>query len=243
MTLHWLTTYIASAALLYASYRDFKTREVDDIVWIIPSCLGLLINLYGFYVNGFSNVWIYLIGVAVTGALAFAIYLAGLYGGADAKALLMISLVDPFVPAPYRIHGLMGLTTFTNGMILSASLPILLALWNVRKIISGEKIFNGFEDEPLRRKIAAFFLGTRLADASRKRFWSLIEERKNDKRRFRFSISLDDFTESGYDDAWVTPGIPLIIFFTAGYFVAVFLGDLTALILASLFPSPQPILL
>ncbi len=241
MIIRWLTIPIVSATLLYASYKDFKTREIEDIVWIIPSCLGLLINFYIFYLDDFSYVWMYLLGIAVTGALAFAIYFAGLYGGADAKALLMVALVDPFTSAPYRIHGLTGLSTFTNGMILSVSLPLFLALWNIRKIISGERIFNGFEKEPLRRKIAAFFLGTRLADASRRRFWSPIEERNNGMRRFRFSISLDDFEESKDDDAWVTPGIPLIIFFTAGYFVAISLGDLIAFILASLFQSPQSI--
>ena len=237
--LGYLTIAIVSVTLLYASYKDFKTREIEDIVWVIPAGLGLLINFYKFYLDGFTGILLYVIGIIVTGALAFAIYFAGLYGGADAKALLMVSIVDPFTTGPYKLHGLTGITTFTNGMILSASLPISLALWNMSKIISGEQIFKGFEKEPLKRKIAAFFLGTRLADASRRKFWSPIEERDNGKKRFKFSISIDDFEESRYDDAWVTPGIPLIIFFTVGYFVTVFIGDLTALIVVSLSPSRQ----
>jgi len=43
-------------------------------------------------------------------------------------------------------------------------------------------------------------------------------------RKFDFSLMRDDFeTKSG---TWVTPGIPLLVFFTVGFFLLLIYGDL-----------------
>ena len=112
-----------------------------------------------------------------------------------------------------------------------------MALYNLKQILQKREIFRGFENERRIRKLAALFLGVRLRSSKGKKFWSPIEKRREDGvREFTFNISIEDFNECEYEDAWVTPGIPLIVFFTAGYFISLIYGDLIAIIISLLGP-------
>jgi preflagellin peptidase FlaK len=226
--IEYLRIAITSATLLYSSYLDLRTREVDDKVWILPSIVGAALNLYAYITSDPSALIMYGVGVGATAGVAFALYLAGLYGGADAKALTCIAAVHPTTGFGVQLHGITGLTTFTNGMILSASLPISLAIYNLSRIARGERIFRGFESEPWYRRVSACFIGTRVYNSAGRKFWSPVEKRVDGLRKFVFNISIDDMAEAEYDDMWITPGIPLLIFFTGGYFLALAIGDLMA---------------
>lgn len=227
-------TAIASITLLYSSYLDLKKREVEDIVWIVPSALGLALNLYFFYPFGFEQLVRYGLVVLVSTALAFAFYFAGLYGGADAKAITAISIIQPFSTTMPQIHGVTSLTVLSNGMILSISLPLLFGLLNIYRILRGEKIFEGFEAERGHRKFVALFLGTRMRKAAGKNFWGVMEKSEGGVRKFRFNLDIMELERVDRDDVWITPGIPLLIFFTAGYFLNLFAGDFLAHFLFSL---------
>ncbi|MEM2238079.1 MAG: prepilin peptidase [Candidatus Caldarchaeum sp.] len=228
------STLITSATLLYASYLDVKTREVDDKVWVIPSAVGATLNLINFFGSGFETFFSYGLAVGITAAVAFGLYFAGLYGGADAKALITICLVQPFATAQPQLHGFNALTVLTNGMLLSASLPISLGLYNFYRLLKGEKIFEGFEAESRLRKIAACFIGVRVRKSAGKMFWSPVEKTENGVRKFYFKISIEEFDGVHQDDMWITPGIPLLVFFTAGYFFNLFAGDLMGRLLFTL---------
>ncbi|MEM4495326.1 MAG: prepilin peptidase [Candidatus Caldarchaeum sp.] len=230
------STVIISLTLLYSSYLDIKKREVDDIVWIIPSLLGLLLNLYTAYVVGLDYLVRYGAAVLVSAAVGFVLYFAGLYGGADAKALFTISLVQPFSSSGLQLHGVTALTVLTNGMIFSISLPIFFAVFNCYRLLRGEKIFAGFDGEKGLRKLAALFLGTRMRKAAGKNFWGVIESVENGVRKFRFNIGIEELEKVDRDDVWVTPGIPLLVFFTAGYFFNLFAGEVMAYLFRALTP-------
>ncbi|MEM1975895.1 MAG: A24 family peptidase C-terminal domain-containing protein [Candidatus Caldarchaeum sp.] len=232
------STAIVSLTLLYSSYLDIRKREVDDIVWIFPSILGLLLNIYTVYVLGLDYLVRYGAAVLVSAGVGFALYYAGLYGGADAKALVTIALVQPFTYTGLQLHGVTALTVLTNGMIFSLSLPLFFAAFNSYRLLRGEKIFSGFDGEKGLRKLAALFLGTRMKKAAGKNFWGVIESVENGVRRFRFNIGIEELEKVDRDDVWVTPGIPLLVFFTAGYFFNLLAGDVMAYLFKSLTPNP-----
>ncbi|MDJ0270203.1 MAG: prepilin peptidase [Aigarchaeota archaeon] len=218
---------IALAMLGYGAYRDIKEREVADKVWLIPGAVGGAINVYERIQSQPEAIIIYAASIALTALVALPFYYLSLYGGADAKALIAIAAIDPFVRGDNVLHGFTGITTFTNGMLLSAIIPITMAAYNIKRIASGQRIFEGFEGESRLRKVVACFIGTRLSNSSRRRFWSQIERREDGKRRFVFNLSIEGFDEEAkYDDAWVTPGIPLLVFLAAGYITTLVYGNL-----------------
>ena len=86
LTIDYIRVLISLTMLGYASYKDIKTREIHDIVWIIPSAIGLAIDAYE-VING---------NLAITGALyniGFMVILSGilwylsLFGEADPHRL------------------------------------------------------------------------------------------------------------------------------------------------------------
>ncbi|MEM2832808.1 MAG: A24 family peptidase C-terminal domain-containing protein, partial [Candidatus Caldarchaeum sp.] len=69
-------------------------------------------------------------------------------------------------------------------------------------------------------------------------FWGVIESVENGVRRFRFNIGIEELEKVDRDDVWVTPGIPLLVFFTAGYFFNLLAGDVMSYLFKSLTPNP-----
>lgn len=224
---YW-SSLIVSATLLFSSYQDLVKREVEDIVWIVPAAAGLALNIYLHLPAGIDWFIRYGLAVLVSAGVAFAFYFGGLYGGADAKALTMVSIVQPFSVTPPQLHGINALSVLTNGMILSMSLPIFFLSLNSYRLLRGEKIFAGFEAEKPHRRLFALFLGTRIKNASGKLFWGVIEDETDGVKKFRFNVGIEELERVDKDDVWITPGIPLLVFFTAGYFLNLFAGDVMA---------------
>lgn len=215
--------------LLYSSYLDWKFREVDDRVWAVSGSILLILTildlaLFNPIPEGIST---YLISIGLSSGLAFLFYFLGFYGGADAKAIFVVSLGLPVYKHPNTIHPFTGLSTLSNGLILSLILPLCLACYNLYQISRGRKIFEGFEHENVLRKILALMFGVRLERTRGRKFWFMMEEEKNSIRRFKFNLFSLDLNVIDRDDVWVTPGIPLLIFITAGFIYYVTLGDIT----------------
>ncbi|MEM3531753.1 MAG: prepilin peptidase, partial [Candidatus Methanomethyliaceae archaeon] len=82
---------VVGGALLVASVQDVRSREVSDKIWGIAVPVGLMMTLIeAIMTPGYPYMLALLSGIFSV-ALAFGIYYAGLYGGADAKALAMIA--------------------------------------------------------------------------------------------------------------------------------------------------------
>ncbi len=228
--------------LLYTSYLDMKKREVEDKVWIAFGVVGAVLQGYEL-ATGESN-WIVLgVAVGLATVIGMGLFFFGFYGGADGKALIVVAILVPYFVPRVGLYSIAPLIVLTNGVFISIILPVFMLLWNLSRIISGEKIFDGFEGESLTRKVAACFLGYKQTGKPRAFQFSMERsQRPSDgnqvamaaiNRRFDFSMMRDDFeTESG---TWVTPGIPLLVFFTAGFFVLLIYGDLVISIIQFLF--------
>lgn len=218
---------VAAVMLLFTSYLDLKKREVPDKVWLIFGSVGVLLQIYE-VATGETVLVQLLIGLGLGSLVGMGLFFFGFYGGADGKALVVLGMLVPrFVPK-VGIYTVAPLMILTNGVLVSVFLPIALLLYNMILVLKKEPIFEGF-DEPLHRKILASILGYRQTGKPREFQFSMEKDTSGEKppsksKKFDFSLMRDDFeTKSG---TWVTPGIPLLVFFTAGYFLLLAYGDL-----------------
>jgi archaeal preflagellin peptidase FlaK len=209
--------------LLFTSYLDLKKREVPDKVWIIFGLIGAALEVYEVGTGITSIFWLG-IAIVLSAVIGMGIFFVGLYGGADGKALIVLAVLVPYFSPLVGIYPIAPLIVLTNGILLSMSLPIFLLILNAIRMIQGRDLFEGFS-EPFHRKLLAVFLGYKSIGKPRDFQFSM--ERKTpdgQAKKFDFGFMQEDFeTEPG---TWVTPGIPLLVFFTVGYFALLLYGDL-----------------
>jgi archaeal preflagellin peptidase FlaK len=218
--------FLASVMLLFTSYLDMKTREVPDKVWIIFGAIGVGLQIYEVEIQVTQFLFL-IVAIVLAAVIGMGIFFAGLYGGADGKALMVLAILLPYFVPHVGIYPIAPLIVLTNGILLSMLLPLGLVLLNSYRMIKGKRIFEGFS-EPLHRKVLASFLGYKSSGKPRDFQFSMEKKESHhdgaQEKRFDFGLMQDNFESA--PGTWVTPGIPLLVFFTAGFFVLLFYGDL-----------------
>jgi preflagellin peptidase FlaK len=229
--------------LLYACYSDIKKRSVTNNVWLIMLAGSIFFILYDTSKYGISYLLTLFISAGFIFILAYLSFQLGLFGGADAKSLIVLSMILPTYPAfqafgyalPLNkpLYDIFTLSVFGNAALLTIIVPIGLAAYNITKM--GWHI-----DHP-----AYIFIGykTKISGLANKHI-RLIEAFEDGKDQFRFKPGgveinektirqLENLEESGIikNEVWVTPGLPFMISITAGFFMAAFYGDLISSIL------------
>jgi len=226
ISLDLMRIVIVSGAMVYASYQDWISREVDDRIWIVSGAIGGLLTAIDIIARWDPRLAILtVLSIVLASGLAFAFYYFGLYGGADAKAIVIISIGLPIYYSPRSLHPFTGLASLSNGLLLSLFLLLVMFVWNLSAIAKGRRIFEGFEREGKLRKLAAMFLGVRVKNAREKKFWFSLEKDENGNRKFSFDLFELELKEPERNDCWMTPGIPLLIFITGGFLCYIILGD------------------
>jgi preflagellin peptidase FlaK len=254
-----LSTLRASAALiclLYASFSDYKTREVSNKVWIFfaPSALALtLVEL--FYYGNMQDMIFYGICFGLTATFAIILFYSGGFGGADAKALMCLALALPFYPENlFRpLSGTISpisekffpITVFSNSVLLAAATAVYIFIRNmIWRIKTGRKLFEESQKkESLGKKILVLITGYKMSVDKLQEKWHLypledIEETGNELKRKLLLVPKDEGrnatverlakaveTRRIQDMVWATPGLPMLIFVTAGLVIALFFGD------------------
>ncbi len=245
---------VAAAMLLSAAYFDMRSREIDDRLWIGFSSVGVLLYVYEFVTTGaVTNLASILLIIGGTAGIVLVLYRLGFYAGADALALLSLSVVMPLyappiyaLPAMYHdpLYLLFNPVTFVvvlaNATIWVLILPVYFLLRNLSKLLRGEAIFAGFEDESWWRKVVVVFLGYRMKYATEGDFYLTLEKKVDGKRKFVFRMLNEDEEFLQGQDVWGTPGIPFLLFMTLGFFTMLLLGDLVTLLMNSLFSALIP---
>jgi preflagellin peptidase FlaK len=186
----------------------------------------------------------YLLRLLISSGLIFAfvyvLFQIGVFGGADAKSLIVLSIILPAYPElqafDYRfplnkpLIDLFAFGIFGNAVLLTIIVPISLAVYNLAKM--GLHV-----DKPL-----YIFIGykTKISELANKHI-KLIEkfEVVNGAVNFHFKrggveinekiiSELKALSEKGLikDEVWATPGLPFMISITLGFFAAIFYGDL-----------------
>lgn len=226
--------------LIYSCYSDVKTRRVTNKLWLIMLAGGSFLVFNDIYTLGFTYIPRLLISAGLIFFFVYIIFQLGTFGGADAKSLIVLSIILPAYPK-FDILGinfplneplidLFAFGIFGNAVLLTIIVPVGLAIYNLAKM--GLQI-----DKP-----AYIFIGykAKIKELAGRHIKLIEDFEKTDgtvKQHFkRGGVEINDkviselrvLSEKGLikEDVWVTPGLPFMISITLGFFVAVFYGDL-----------------
>lgn len=253
------------AFLIYASWSDLKTREVSNRVWAVFAPIVLaLTSLQFFMFFDPQLLHTYVLSFALTSVISVALFYVGAFGGADAKALICLSLALPSYPTHLLqpplgfVYPLFPITVFCNAVLLAASSAFYALIRNcLWKHKTGRKLFEGFEKESISRKILALLCGYKVDITKLEKIDHLYplediytaETGENERKLLVFPKDEDrkqivdrvlNAKREGklQDDVWITPGLPMLVFITAGLIVALLFGDIIWSILRLVLVTP-----
>ena len=244
---------LSLAFLAYASWSDLKTREVSNTVWIAFAPMALTLTLFQLFM--FPDPLLlqtYALSFAITSVISITLFYTGAFGGADAKALICLSLALPshptslFQPSLSFGYSLFPITVLSNGVLLAA-LSAFYALFRnyLWKFRTGRRLFEGFERESFSRKTVALLCGYKVNSTKLEKMDHLYpledihtaETGESERRLLVFPKDEDrqpivdrllNAKRQGtlQNDVWITPGLPMLVFITGGLIVALLFGDL-----------------
>jgi preflagellin peptidase FlaK len=145
----------------------------------------------------------------------------GLFGGADAFALIAIAVIAPM--ATISENAITPFTALSNAAILFVIPFLMNVVRNIIAQIKGENIFDGF-DENIGKKIAAILIGYK---AKNPKFGFAIEKTVKGKKKLDLAFHHAENQEfCTKPNTWITPGIPYLLLITGGFIIQVFYGDI-----------------
>ncbi len=258
-----LTVPVAFASL---AIRDYHTRRVPRSEWPFLAALGvalLPIEAYHVVTTAGVSLGAYAarvgVSIVVVGGIGIGLYLAGAWGMADAKALLVLSILLPTTPAYSTPLGtlplaappldVLSLAVVSNSIVLAGAYPLAMAARNLRAGRFGWRSFvarpaPASELPELHGQVGGLDL-----DVLRAYFnWSdtaASELGRVDEEQAAAFLSEYDGPTYGATAAdlrdgvnavaenrtvWVTPGVPFLVPIFAGVVSALTVGDLLALL-------------
>jgi preflagellin peptidase FlaK len=245
---------VAGIILLLASYYDLKSREVDDKLWLVFAVVGVPLTVYRSLQR--PELLVQLLASIVVGCgLGYAFFYLGLFGGADAKALICLSLTVPVYPVELNPNLVTGIffpfSVLSNAALLSAVLVFPIFIRNLTwKLRSGQTLFHG--SVSLGTKVLLLFTGLKLNFASAGEnlnfqpveFLTLTVEGDLQREYRLFIPAYEDVDVSAMkmavessalaDEAlWFTISLPMLVFITIGFLISLLVGDLVTLLLGA----------
>jgi len=244
MSLELIQFIINLAGLTVASYMDVKSREIEDYVWylMLIASIPLLLLRLNMLIENTPLLLLYLVSLVTGISIALILYKFALMGGADAKALIVLSINE--IPLLHKdpLSLLPPLSIFVNSTLFSLSvIPFILARNTFYFLTRGE-LFKGFEKEDIKKKIICLLTAYKVpfsAYLKNKYMYSLAESRENGEKKLRIGVRLEEEEEELNDthseeEVWVSPLLPLIVFIEIGYIAYFFWGNIVGFILASI---------
>ena len=245
---------VALSSFIYASWEDWKSREIPDFIWILMSLTGVVLHAIEFTLTAadFERLKITLLFSSFSIIFAFTVGLLLFYldffGGADSKALMALSILMPLAPkvkwSSAETHPFIPIAVFNNSVITASLMSIVMLSKNLIDKLRGEDLFKGLEYETIGKKILALITGYKISanKLHERSFIYPIEEIKivNGKtiRKLRIRIGASSGEETLEQilkliergqlrgKIWVTPALPMLIFITIGLILALTSGDL-----------------
>jgi preflagellin peptidase FlaK len=177
---------VSLAFLIYASWSDYKTREVTNKVWAVYAPIALALSFIEFIFFAPAALPFFGLSAGVTIGFAFLLFYTGAFGGADSKAFMCIALALPFFPSmiftPLLVGGLSPLsqvifpiTILSNAVLLAALSALYLLTRNLaRKASAGKPLFEGtLAQESLGKKILVLLTGQKFPIATLRAKWHI----------------------------------------------------------------------
>lgn len=227
----FLQVLISGTMLGIASFLDIRTREISNKLWLVFLPFSTLVTLVTI-INGLTQATLIVTSIAVTSGIALLIFYLGLYGGADAKALISLSIAHPIASIPPLQTPMLPLTTLTNSLLLMLlSTPIALIKNIYWKTTTRKALFEGLEHEAVWRKIAALFLCVKVSKASIKPYHMIAEQHPEEGTRqlklFQQIVDEDTTVDENVPDfVFIAYSLPMLPFILVGYVISLTIGDL-----------------
>jgi len=227
--------------------------------------VGIPIAIYNIFIYGTSFLIRFIFSLLFTFALSYLFFRLNLFGGADAKCLIAISVLIPLQPGftflsyhfPINFNSSLiieplslpfAITTLFNAAIVSLIVPPSTFFYNFLNLSRGE----------IRENLSYAFIGYKLridalTDAKQKHIrllHSYEEEEEWGQSGLKRKIvlggveidtkvveRLKNYHAQGKlgEEVWVTSELPFMLFITAGFFSSIFYGNLILNILYFVF--------
>jgi archaeal preflagellin peptidase FlaK len=222
-----------------------RLARYEDLVDLVAYLVVILV-IVGAAIRlgiGSSTVPYSVIAVLVTVLFARGLFESGLlYGGADAKALMIAGVLVPLFPTPLLLPPSSGLSVagifpfsidlLMDAALLSIGIPIALAIVNLsRGEMDGWKGFTGYT-LPVRELPHRFVWVRNPMTREGRAEEDEIETSEQDRQR-REKIARE-LSQQGIERIWVTPQVPYLVLIALGAVAALLAGNL-ATDLISLF--------
>jgi preflagellin peptidase FlaK len=247
-------TLAIGITLLYASLLDIRERRVPFRTWypMLLVSVPMALLMYGNFLvvnTGAALMYLTIAGIFCTIFYFFAYF--HLFGGADAWALIFIAALVPLFPLnPF--FGVPPLqffpfTVLTNAVILNLVTPIGIFFWNIRRgnrapfrylffgfPVPGDRIekYYGFvmeeikeEDGGIQRRFLTFRESLSRMIRGKDRLYT--KDIRLHPEKYRKESDL--FRRAG--EVWLSYGVPFLVPITAGFFTALFIGDVFYIIM------------
>jgi preflagellin peptidase FlaK len=199
-----------------ATIIDIRSREISDLIWIVFGAISVVLLFLE------PNVIEAAFGVGfslIVAPLVLILWRFGLFGGADALGLIVLSALAPM--ATLSDSPVSPFTILVNSALLSVS-PMIVNFIRNSILLRKEDIFHDF-DEPKSKKIFAMFLGYR---SKNPKYSFSLETQVGKKKRLNIALHHSDTAEyCTTPDTWVTPGLPYMIFILGGFIMQLLFGD------------------
>ncbi len=213
-----LRIILAVVMLGYASYTDIAKREISDFIWIIFAVLAIVLIIFE------PNITESLTTIAISlivAPIVLIVWRIGLFGGADAFALIVLALLVPQVTLSGNT--ITPFTVFTNAVLFSI-VPLFVNLTrNLFAMLTKKEIFEGF-NETKKRRIIALFIGYK---AKIPKHGFSIEKKVGKQKKLNLVMHHAEYSQfCTTPNTWITPGIPYLLFITAGFVIQLIYGDI-----------------
>jgi preflagellin peptidase FlaK len=231
------------------SYFDIKTREVSDKVWLLYGPIGATLTTARVVLEP-PTLILTLESIGLTTVVSLGLFYLGLFGGADAKAIICLGLTIPLPPTIFSpiigyLHPFFPVAVVILGFVLSISVAIWLGARNLLLFLSqGPHMFDGITKESAWRKFTACISGypanpshlttTNYLYPMEK----IVDDNENAHREFHLFYSAEVDREKMISEyleklpkvgspsrVWVSPGLPMLVFITLGIILTLILGD------------------
>ncbi len=229
--------FVASVMLIYSSVLDVIQREVPNKVWAVFGPIAIAILIAQLVLSPLSGpkLWLMMIDMVLMIGFSIGGFYFGLYGGADAKAFMVLAVLQPTWPY-YTINPLPQvpflLDTLINGALISLiNLAVFLLINATRGNLDFPYCLFGVKRKLENVKGKFFWPMYRLKEGRLVRSLKPPMEEEEEKKIW------EEIERRGLREIWVTPQLPFLVYVTIGYYITAIYGDLILKFFIGLLPA------
>ncbi len=205
--------------MIGAAIDDLRRRRVDNRWWLPFLGAAVVLDAQLLITHGLTSPTAMRVGLAVASCgLFYLMWRFRLFGGADAKGLMVLSLL---VPVPLAEPStLPAIDALTNGLLMALLIPVVLGLYNA---VRGHFAFP------------AMVLGFRVSMATARK-WKVWPLQRVEDGQVKWQLKRllpapgdspwDALEHAGMERPWATPMVPFMVPLAAGALVAFAWGNL-----------------